>query len=229
MIFEGHDTTSSSITWALYMLACHPSAQERVQRELADVLGDKAMPDYADVKQLPFLDAVILESLRLFSSVPFIGRTVEKPISVGGYTIPAGVEIAVPPLGVHHNESVWAESWVFDPERHLRKAAPAGEAAAAGHVSPRARATSTGDARRPRAASGGAKARKTEAYKMMAFSAGPRGCIGRNFAQLEERVVLAALLQRYNVSVVRDQQVIMSLDLIAKPRDGKLLLQFERR
>lgn len=199
-------------------------------------------------RSLPYLTAVIVESLRFFSPVPFIGRVLEQDTNVGGYMLPRGLEIAVPPMAVHHNESVWPRSWEFRPERHLkptadsdaggargRRRGSSGVGAGADDAGARKRG-STGTGSGHGAASSGSgsgssllSARARESYSLLPFSAGSRSCVGRNFALLEEKVVLAALLRRYDVRTPAEQDVVPSLDLIIKPRDGKLLLRFTRR
>ncbi|KAJ1524217.1 hypothetical protein ONE63_010737 [Megalurothrips usitatus] len=72
-MFEGHDTTSVAVCWALELLARHPDAQARLAAELSalDAL------DWESVSRLPYLDRVLKECLRLRPSVPFISRYLE--------------------------------------------------------------------------------------------------------------------------------------------------------
>lgn len=84
-MFEGHDTTTSSIAFTCYLLARHPEAQARVFQEIRDVIGDdKSRPvDMKILGELKYLEMVIKESLRLFPSVPMIGRHINQDTMLG--------------------------------------------------------------------------------------------------------------------------------------------------
>lgn len=159
---------------------------------------------------MPFLNAVIKESLRLSSPVPYLGRSVHKDITIGKHRIPAGAQVFVCPVILHHHEDTWENSWEFRPERFLDgygfngKPLPTRAATAPDVIADDGSTRTTappgpsgaGTARRVRRArsEGGGPARK-EPYAFVAFSAGSRGCIGRQFAVLEEKVRAAGLEQ----------------------------------
>lgn len=84
-MFEGHDTTTSAISYTLYLLARHPEIQERAFKEIRDVIGDdktKAI-SMRDLSELKYLECVIKESLRLYPPVPMIGRHLEEDVVLG--------------------------------------------------------------------------------------------------------------------------------------------------
>lgn len=196
-IFEGHDTTSAGMTWATYLIGCHSAVQERVHAELDAVLGDKDVPDIADLSRLQYLTACINEALRCLPPVPFLGRLVDKDISVAGYRVPVGAQVLVPPSVVHHLHTTWAEHWKFQPERFYDGADRPGK--------------------------------RHGTYSFVPFSAGPRGCIGRNFALMEEKCLLASLFKRFKVEVPEDQEVLPSMELIMKPKGGRLEVRLQQR
>jgi cytochrome P450 len=66
-------------------------------------------------------------------------------------------------------------------------------------------------------------------FAYVPFSAGSRNCIGRVFALLEEKVVIATLFKRFTVSVPKDQRVFLDAALVLRPLDGKLLITVRRR
>lgn len=72
----GHDTTAAALSWALHMIGSHPEAQQKIQDEIDSVLGNKDSVNITqeDLRKMEFLERVIKESLRLFPSVPIIGR-----------------------------------------------------------------------------------------------------------------------------------------------------------
>lgn len=84
-MFEGHDTTTSAISYTLYLLARHPDIQERAFKEIRDVIGDdktKAI-SMRDLSELKYLECVIKESLRLYPPVPMIGRHLDEDFVLG--------------------------------------------------------------------------------------------------------------------------------------------------
>ena len=84
-MFEGHDTTTSGIIFGLYCLAKNPEVQEKVLKEIHEVLGeDKTIPNTMQkLNDMPYFDATIKEILRMFSPVPFIARYLEEDLQLG--------------------------------------------------------------------------------------------------------------------------------------------------
>lgn len=79
-MFEGHDTTTSAISFTLYLLSQNSEAQEKVLEETKRILGnDRTIPPtYNQLQEMNYLEAVIKESLRIFPPVPMFGRLVEQ-------------------------------------------------------------------------------------------------------------------------------------------------------
>ena len=116
MFLAGHETTASSIVFALDLLAAHPSALTRVQREADDLLGG-AEPTMETLRQLPYLRSVITETLRLFPPAYRVSRTVVKDCTLGPYDIEAGAELIIPQWAVHRSKRHFEEPDAFVPER----------------------------------------------------------------------------------------------------------------
>ena len=83
MVFGGLDTTTSALARCIYLLAKHPSAQARLRSEIRDAMKSLAQEDdkipsaelpYDVLTNLPFLDGVVKETLRMFPSFPFTAR-----------------------------------------------------------------------------------------------------------------------------------------------------------
>lgn len=81
---QGHDTTTSGITFCLYNIAKYPEVQEKCIKEIREVFGDdKTAPTtLSNLNDLHYLDLVVKESLRLYPSVPFIGRKALEDIEL---------------------------------------------------------------------------------------------------------------------------------------------------
>lgn len=115
--FEGHDTTSSAISWAIYALAKHPDLQHKVYEDVKTVLGDSQVVSSDHLGKFTYLPLFLKEVLRYYSPVPIIGRRHDKPIELDGIEIPVGVTVWIQVYAIHHNEEIWPNNWEFDPER----------------------------------------------------------------------------------------------------------------
>ncbi|GAB9477660.1 Cytochrome p450 86a2, partial [Globisporangium polare] len=91
-IIAGWDSTSSFITWLSYVIAQYPDVQQKIYDELAEL--NKTALTYEDVKQLKYLDAVAMETMRLYPSLPFNTKTAAKDDHLpDGTFIPAGTDV----------------------------------------------------------------------------------------------------------------------------------------
>ena len=84
MLFAGHDTTSTSISFTLYALASHPDCQRKVATELKDIFGDDEERDITmeDMAKMKYLSSCIKEAMRLYPTVPLLSRTAKEDIMV---------------------------------------------------------------------------------------------------------------------------------------------------
>ncbi|XP_067002018.2 cytochrome P450 4C1 isoform X2 [Anabrus simplex] len=119
-MFEGHDTTSAGISWVLYLLGSHQDIQDKVFEELDGLFQDtQQAPTMHDLQNMKYLEMVIKESLRIFPSVPFIGRVAKEDIQLGQYIIPAGCMISVHIYHVHRNPKYYPDPETFNPDNFL--------------------------------------------------------------------------------------------------------------
>lgn len=119
-MFEGHDTTTSGIAFTFYQLAKHPDIQEKLYREIVDILGPdyRTVPlTYSALQNFTYLDMVVKESLRLLPPVSFIGRRLVDDIEMNGVTVPAGTDFTIPIYVIHRNPEIYPDPERFDPER----------------------------------------------------------------------------------------------------------------
>lgn len=160
------DTTATTIVATLYHLIQNPDIVEKLEAELVEL---SEIPRYSEVSKLPYLNAVIKESMRIFSSATW---PIERLVPAGGVTIagmffPEGTSIGCLPPAIHQNNTVYGEdAQVFRPERWL-----------------------TPDRE---------ELRLMEAT-LMGFSRGRRVCLGQHIAMMQLKKVVAALLIKYKV------------------------------
>lgn len=119
--FEGHDTTSMGMSWALYLIGLYSDVQENIHQELDQIYGnDRDRPTTTeDLKQMHYLERVLKESQRLYPSVPFFGRHVKEDIVLCGYQIKKGTSLIVSTCHLHRNPEVFPHPEKFDPDRFL--------------------------------------------------------------------------------------------------------------
>lgn len=195
-MFEGHDTTTSGISFTLYHLAKNPLIQEKLYKEIERVIGHKqtAPVTYSQLQDLKYLEMVIKESLRLHPPVPMLGRQLTEDTIIDETVITAGTNIVIPVYAMHQYPDVFPEPEKFDPERF------------------------TNEAQMDRSP-----------YSFIAFSAGPRNCIGQRFAMLEIKTVIAKILINFKLlPPIQTDKLKLRADLILKPENGLFLRVISR-
>ena len=118
MFVAGHETTASLFTWLWYTLSTRPDIEARIQQEVDELLGDRA-PTNEDLRRLPFLAAVVHETLRMYPPIWIFVREATRAHQLGGYEISKGSLIIVAPWFVHHDARYFPEPERFLPERFL--------------------------------------------------------------------------------------------------------------
>lgn len=114
----GHETTARALAWALYALSEAPDIRARVEAELDAAALDPDHPEkWADA--LPFLEAVIKETLRLYPPAPHLAREAIGADRVGDIDIGPGTEAHMSPWLLHRQETLWRDPGLFDPTRFL--------------------------------------------------------------------------------------------------------------
>ncbi|KAJ7599397.1 cytochrome P450 [Mycena floridula] len=178
-ILAGHETTSSAVSLILYALTLHMDIQSKLREELVAV--DSNTPSMDELNALPYLDAVIKESMRVHAPVVVLGRVATqddiiplcdgvldrygKPVTE--ISIKKGEDIAIPLLYVNKSPEIWGDdAELFRPERwqDIPKAT-AGVPSIWNHL--------------------------------MTFSAGPQSCIGYRFAVTEMKALVFTLVRAF--------------------------------
>ncbi|EGN93507.1 hypothetical protein SERLA73DRAFT_163545 [Serpula lacrymans var. lacrymans S7.3] len=174
ILLAGRDTTASTLTSAIYLLALHPPALARLREEILAKIGPSRRPTYDDIRDMKYLRAVLNETLRLFPAVPFnlresINDTTwsslnphEKPLF-----IPARTTVAYSVLLMHRRPDLWGpDANEFDPDRFLDDRLKK-------YLTP-------------------------NPFIFLPFNAGPRICLGQQFAYNEMSFMLIRLLQNFS-------------------------------
>ncbi|KAI2632938.1 cytochrome P450 [Xylaria nigripes] len=196
----GHETTSSSFTWSCYLLAKHPEMQERLREEIRQALpDDKEIDQSTDLagifEQLPYLNGVIHETLRLYPTVPLTIREAIRDTEIGGQMIPKGVAVIMSMWQIQRSPDLWgAEPCEFRPERWITADKPN--------------------------LNGGASSN----YNFLTFLHGPRSCIGQGFARGELRCLLASMVRTFSWDLCMDDAKVLPRGVITiKPEKGLFL------
>ncbi|KAF5360940.1 hypothetical protein D9756_005071 [Leucocoprinus leucothites] len=186
LVFAAMDTTSSALSRILSLLTQHPSVQDRLRAELFEAKENNGSDEfgYDRVMNLPYLDAVCRETLRLYPPLGTPVRTVRKdmvlPLSkplkttsgkeITELIVPNGTDMFLSILGANTNPDMWGpDSYEWKPERWLKPLPD-----------------KVGEAHMPGIYS-----------NLMTFLGGGRACIGFKFSQLEMKVVLSVLLTSF--------------------------------
>ena len=116
LLLAGHETTASTLSWALYLIGEHPQVRQRLHDEAVEVLGDR-LPTFEDLHQLRYTSMVLEEVMRLYPPVWLLPRKALAADEVGGYRVPAGADVLVSPFTLHRHPDYWPDPERFDPER----------------------------------------------------------------------------------------------------------------
>ncbi|CAO3652368.1 unnamed protein product [Cunninghamella blakesleeana] len=180
----GHETTSSSVCWTLWLLAQNPDIQAALRKEIkplfdamdmnhplftspsqvdhAKAIVEANIPNYDDINKLPLLNNICKESLRLMPPIPVTNRVAAEDDIVGTYFIPKGTIVFFSIIASHHDKKIWGDDVLeFNPDRWNHSPAK--------NVSP---------------------------YEYAPFLyPSSRTCIGNRFAMMEMKVLLTILIR----------------------------------
>ena len=95
LFFAGHETSANLLSWAFHLISQDPRVEGKLRAELAEVVGDRPVSP-ADLDRLPYLKAVIMESMRLYPPGWLLDRAPVEDVVVGGFKIPKGKQIFLP-------------------------------------------------------------------------------------------------------------------------------------
>ncbi|KAK2632388.1 hypothetical protein EUGRSUZ_L01624 [Eucalyptus grandis] len=203
--FAGQETTNSTPTWTLFLLAIHKDWQEEARKEVTDVFGNED-PNHEGIMKLKtvclcgllsscfvhrsctLIFRIFNESLRLYPPATGIIRKVKRQVTLGNLVLPSGIALHIPILTIHHDPRIWGnDSHLFKPERF---------------------------------AEGITEATNNDAAAFLPFGLGPRSCVGLNFTMTEAKIALAMILQRYSFTLSPDYVHLLTQILTIRPQHG---------
>jgi sterol 14-demethylase len=118
-IFAGHHTTAGTAAWTLLELAKRPEHLNRVLKELDQHFGVDGEVTFQSLREIPILENVVKEVLRLHPPLIFLIRKVMKDFHFKGYTVKAGKYVCASPRVSHRIAEIFPEPEKFDPDRYL--------------------------------------------------------------------------------------------------------------
>ncbi|KAK4565841.1 hypothetical protein LTR86_003690 [Recurvomyces mirabilis] len=192
----GHETTATSMTWAILALCRHQVVQAKLREEIRAKLPPPGVTDASPMTaelldSLPYLHAVCSEVLRVYPPAGLTKRVAAKETTILGQYIPKGTNIIISMRAINRSKELWGEDAAeFKPERWL----------GAG-----------------RAGNGGASSN----YSYMTFLHGPRSCIGQSFAKGEFASLLAVLVGCFEMELADpDKEIKIVTGLTSRPKGG---------
>lgn len=117
MFSAGHETTSTALAWTMYELLLHPEVDATLRAELSSVGG--APVSLEKMMRMPYLDAVLKESMRLHPPIWMVARCAEEDDVLGGYRVPRGHLVFVSQWVMHRHPKLWSDPLRFNPARFL--------------------------------------------------------------------------------------------------------------
>lgn len=117
----GTDTSAVTTEWALSELINHPNIMQKAREEIDIVVGRNRVVEESDIINLPYLQSIVKETLRLHPTGPMIVRESTENCSIGGYDIPSKTRIFVNVWAVGRDPNHWENPLEFIPERFVSK------------------------------------------------------------------------------------------------------------
>ncbi|KAH0971975.1 hypothetical protein GBA52_024131 [Prunus armeniaca] len=185
IFMAGTDTSSAAMQWTMGELLSHPQAYKKLREEIDIVVGVKRLVRESDIPNLPYLGAVIKETLRLHPSGPFIIRECGEDCKVYGSIVKAKARILINAYAIMRDPDLWTDPDEFIPERFLDSS----EEKIGEHL----------------------MELKGQNFRYIPFGSGRRGCPGASLAMLVMHSTIAALVQCFDWKVKDGEKIDLEL------------------
>ncbi|RDX67353.1 3,9-dihydroxypterocarpan 6A-monooxygenase [Mucuna pruriens] len=121
LFIAGTDTSAEAMQWAMAELLNHPEAFERVRNEIELVTGNVRLVEESDVPNMPYLQAVVKETLRLYPPGPVTTRECRQHCKINGFDVPPKTAVAINLYAIMRDPDSWDHPNEFRPERFLKE------------------------------------------------------------------------------------------------------------
>ncbi|XP_030539505.1 trimethyltridecatetraene synthase-like [Rhodamnia argentea] len=122
LILGGTDTSAMSMEWAISELLKNPRINDEATRELDSVIGRERWVQEADLVNLPYINAIVKETMRLHPAAALLARFASRDCKVSGYDIPKGTRVVVSAWSIMRDPEYWDNPEKFMPERFIGNA-----------------------------------------------------------------------------------------------------------
>ncbi|BAT86614.1 hypothetical protein LR48_Vigan102s011400 [Vigna angularis] len=121
MLFRGTDTVAILLEWIMAMMVVHQDVQMKARQEIDTCIGRNSHVRDSDIPNLPYLQAVVKEVLRLHPPGPLLSwaRLATHDVHIDKVLVPAGTTAMVNMWAISHDSSIWKDPWAFRPERFI--------------------------------------------------------------------------------------------------------------
>ncbi|KAF2284232.1 hypothetical protein GH714_020003 [Hevea brasiliensis] len=194
LLLAGRDTTSSALTWFLWLVSKNPQVESKIREELKASMPANEAENWRlfnpqEVNKLVYLHGALCESLRLYPPVPFQHKEpIKEDVLPSGHRVTPEMKIVICLYSMGRMASIWGKDcFEFKPERWITE---------------------------------GGKIRHEPSYKFLAFNAGPRTCLGKEVAFVQMKTVAAAIIHNYHVQLVEGHPVSPNISIILQMKHG---------
>ncbi|XP_061370594.1 cytochrome P450 705A12-like [Gastrolobium bilobum] len=183
LFIGGTDTSAEAMQWTMAELLNHPEAFKKVRNEIELVTGNVRLVEESDIPNLPYLQAVVKETLRLYPPAPVATRECRQDCKINGYDVPAKTAVAINLYAIMRDKDSWDDPNEFHPERFLVSLKEQEDDDPSDHQN---------------------DATKRMNFNFVPFGAGRRGCPGTTLAFNMINTVVAAMVQCFDWKIGED-------------------------
>ncbi|KAL6965609.1 hypothetical protein U1Q18_036665, partial [Sarracenia purpurea var. burkii] len=202
LMISGRDSTSSGLTWFLWLVSTHPAVEAKIREELEAILPNKEARKWQlfnakEVNKLVYFRSALCESLRLYPPVPFMHKKhVQSNILPSGHHIHSKMKIIISSYAMGRMKSIWGENCLeFKPERWISKEG---------------------------------SFKHEPQYKFVSFGYRPWACLGKEITFTQMEVAAASMIYNYNIKVVEGHQVDPTPSIVTYMKHGLMVKVTDR-
>ncbi|XAR73279.1 hypothetical protein NMG60_11007196 [Bertholletia excelsa] len=195
-MIAGRDTTSSALTWFLWLVSIHPTVKSNIREELKKAIQEEKGEGkelrifrVEEVSNLVYLHSAICEALRLYPPVPFQHKEPLHPdVLPSGHRVRPDMKILFSLYAMGRMKFIWGNDCMeFKPERWILESG---------------------------------KIKHEPSYKFLAFNAGPRTCLGKEMAFIQMKAVAATIIHNYDIQLEKGHSVSPNVSIILYMKHG---------